>query len=101
MAQSYSQLPLDTGDYDDGEVYPLLPNSTLWHALMDELWLNWSLEQQNLWKWKLQQPSRFVGTVLSRNRQQVEITLIYQDNTGNATGMDTVTVTLANFQRFL
>ena len=100
MVQSYSQLPFGTGDYNDGEIHPLLVGSTLWQALVNELWLNWSLSQQDMWKWRLQQPLKFVGTVLSHTRQQIEITMVYQDNTGISSGMDTVTVTLANFSRF-
>ena len=100
MAQSYSQLPFGTGDYDDGEIQPLVTGSILWRALIHEPWLNWSLPAQNLWKWRLQQPLKFMGTVLSNSRQQIEITLVYQDGTGCSSGMDTVTVTLANFARF-
>ena len=101
MAPSYSKTPFGTGDYTDGEIKPLLPSSLLWQALLQETWLNWSLEHQRMWKWKLQQPLKFIGTVMSSSRMQVEITLIYQDNTGNSSGIETVTVTLADFSRFL
>ena len=100
MAPSYSKAPFGTGDYDDGEIKELRTGSSLWHALTGEPWLNWSLTEQFEWKLKMQRPLKFLGTVVSVPRQQIEVTLIYQDPAGNSTGMETVTVSLLDFHRF-
>ena len=101
MAPSLSREPFGDGDYDDGEIKELRPGSPLWHALTGEPWLNWPYEHQCMWKLRMRQPLKFLGTILSPVRQQIEVTLIYQDNVGCSAGMDTVTVTLSEFQRFL
>ena len=101
LAPSLSKEPFGDDDYDDGEVYDLRENNALRAALATERWLNWSLSQQQHWQRKMTRPMRFLGYVLSTSRQQAEITLIYEPQAGLTSYMESVTVTLANFSRFI
>ena len=98
----YDVSSLKTGEYEFGEVIRLNPNSVLGTALLSEPWLNWSSEAQRRWKSIMRLPEiRFVGTVLSATRQQVEVTIISHQHVPTMGLHAEFCVTLADFQRFL
>ena len=99
---SYSQEPFTSLDYDDGEIYRLDPESRLGQSLLRERWLNMSSADQAYWHNLLRSPAmRFVGTVISSRRQQVEITMCFHEPQPGVGLYATVCVTLAQFHRFL
>ena len=98
----YDTVPLDTGDYIDGEVYVLDPLSTLGRAIMDETWLNMAMGTQTRWKEIMTMPSVYLlGTVLSIPRQQVELTIASRQAIPGMGVYAKFCVTLAHFNRFL
>lgn len=99
---SLSQAQLSDSDYTDGELRPLTVGSLLQSCLMEETWLNCGPETQNFFQSLLRNPHYFSGTILSRTRQQVELTIITFDTNGTSPGATyVICVTLANFSRFL
>lgn len=99
---SMSLERLSDDQYDDGELYRLDIASPLGQALLSERWLNLPLNQQLYWLSEVYSPRvKFVGTVLSRVRAQVELTFIYRDSIGNTGHQVSFCVSLPNFQRFL
>ena len=99
---SYSREPFSSQDYDDGEIYPLDDESRLGQALLRERWLNMDSSEQAYWLGLMRSPSaRFVGTIVSSRRRQVELTLCFRDPQPRVGLFATVCVTLAQFQRFV
>lgn len=100
--QSMSIRRLSDNQYDDGELYRLDLSNPLGQALLAERWLNMPLNHQTYWLSELYSPRiKFVGTVLSRVRKQVELTYIYHDRIGNTGHQVSFCVSLPNFSRFL
>ena len=103
MSQSMSTEPLSSGEYSDGEIYSLwAPERViLMHAILTEPWLNMSAETRKNWLILIQSPYvRFVGTVLSRARQQVEITIVFHQPHPVHGCITELCVSLIEFQRF-
>ena len=99
---SLSQLPFVDGDYLDGEIYPLRPNSILWTALTSEPWLNCSPATQNQYLALLLSPHYFAGTIISGSRRQVELTIIpFQEASMTPGNVHVISISLGNFRRFL
>ena len=99
---SYSREPFVTGDYADGEIYPLDEASELGQAILRERWLNVTTAEQADWRALLRVPTvRFVGTVISSRRQQVELTVCFQQPHPVYGLYASISITLARFQRFL
>ena len=97
---SYGTHPLGDDEYSDGEVYPLDQTSELGRALLEEPWLNMTSAQREKWVGMiLNGQCRFVGTVWSNIRLQVELTLIFTDSSLYG-GSVTFCVTLSNPHRF-
>ena len=100
---SLSTLPLRGGDFDDGEIYALdLPSrSTLRQAILSEIWLNMALETQQYWLELMSSSNvRFLGTVVSHVRRQVEITIVFTEAHPIYSGMVAFCISLAAFHRF-
>ena len=96
-----SQLPFDSIDYDDGEIHRLVPGSPLWNALLTEPWLNCSPATREYFISRLQSCHRFSGTVLSKTRQQVELTYIPHGDPPMTSGpMELIAISLADLHRF-
>ena len=99
---SMSLKQLSDNEYDDGELYQLDVSNSLGQALLSERWLNLPLQHQIYWLSEVYSPRvKFVGTVLSRVRQQVELTYIYHDSIGNTGHQVSFCVSLPDFHRFL
>ena len=78
---SMSPRPLNGTDYVDGEIYDLnLPSrAILREALLNEQWANMSTYSRQHWLGLMFSSTvRFVGTVLSPIRRQVEITIVFE-----------------------
>ena len=94
--------PLGDSEYDDGEVYPITLTTPIGLALINDRWLNFSEERQAYWLSELSSPRiRFAGTVISRVRRQVELTIIYADQRGASGRQVSFCITLPDFDRFL
>ena len=103
VAPSLSKLPLGTNDYCDGEVYDLYDRDRqeLCSAIMTELWLNVSPNFQQYWLSVIRSDLvRFVGTVVSRSRCQVEITVRFRSPHALHGHMSSFCITLERFNRF-
>ena len=99
---SYSREPFVSADYSDGEIYRLDEGSVLGQAILCERWLNMTSAEQSYWVNLARSAAvRFVGTVLSSSRQQVELTLIYPESSPQAETYIHFCVSLPNFRRFL
>ena len=102
ITPSMSMKELGDHEYDDGELYPLTPTNALGRAITSERWLNVAPACQSYWLAEISSPRvKFVGTVLSRVRQQVELHVIYYDRSGNTGHQRSFCITLENFGRFL
>lgn len=96
-----SQLPFDSHDFEDGEIKRLVPGSPLWVALVTEPWLNCSESTRNYYIARLNSSHRFSGTVLSRSRQQLELTYIPFGDPPMLTGpLELIAISLADLHRF-
>ena len=94
-----SQLPFDSSDYEDGEIHRLIPGSPLWVALTTEPWLNCSPTTREYYIDRLHASHRFSGTVLSKSRQQVELTYIPHGDPPMTSGpMELISISLANMR---
>ena len=101
-AQSMSTSELTDGEYENGELIAVSMTSPLTRAIMYEPWLNVSNSQRDIWLSELSSPwIKFAGTVLSRVRKQVELTLIYRDQYGETSHQRSICISLADFDRFL
>ena len=98
---SLSQQPFESQDYNDGEIYRLVPGSQLWVALTQEVWLNCSQEIRNYYVDRLLARHHFSGTIVSKTRQQVELTYIPLGDVPTQPGpVEIIAVSLANMHRF-
>ena len=98
---SMSQSPLDSDDFDDGQIHPLITGTALWSAITSETWLNCSEETRQQMLQKMSVPSNFVGTIISKRRKQVELTVVIKDpETKQSLGMHQLCITLSDFHRF-
>ena len=98
-----STRSLGASEYRDGEVHDLnAPNrAVLRTALMQEDWLNMSDATRRYWLQLMTSESvRFVGTVISLVRSQIEITIVFSEAHPLYPGMVSFCVTLSNFWRF-
>ena len=97
---SFSLSPLGDNEYDDGEVYRLDQTTELGRAIMHEQWLNMTTRHRSYWLSVINSGRcRFVGTVWSSVRRQVELTLIFNDSTFLG-GSTVFCITLSNPSRF-
>ena len=95
---SMSLTPLEDDEYEDGEVYPINFNTGIGKAIAEEEWLNISDDHRNYWLAVMRSNRiRFVGTVLSKKRKQVEITIVFRDA---QSGMVNFCITLEDIDRF-
>ena len=102
IAPSMSLRELGDDEYDDGEVYGLTLTTPLGRAITSERWLNMDPARQAFWLNEISTPRvKFVGTVLSPQRQQVELTVIYYDSAGNTGHRVSFCITLNDFNRFI
>ena len=94
--------PLGDGDYDDGEIHPLVPGSELDQAIRNEAWLNYPEETRDKWIRLMDKDSVvFIGTVISIPRRQIEMTIVLQvQAVPERRWMTSVMITLDNFDRF-
>ena len=98
---SMSDAELGDHEYEDGELYPLTLTNALGRAITSERWLNIEQARQSFWLTEMQSPNvKFIGTVLSRVRQQVELNIIYYDSAGNTGRKYSFCITLEDFGRF-
>ena len=96
-----SQASFGDNDYDYGEVEKLVVGSSLWHALHEELWLNCSNDTRSKYLAKLDSPNYFMGTVISKSRKQVELTVVSLNDRADGPGdMDIIAISLDNISRF-
>ena len=99
---SMSQAPLDSEDFSDGQIHPLIAGSELWLAITTETWLNCSEATRQRILQAMLVPHNFVGTIISSSRRQVELTVVIKDpETKQSLDMHQLCLTLANFHRFL
>ena len=96
-----SQDELGDDEYEDGELYVLSLATPLGRAITSERWLNVDQTVQAFWLNEMASPRvKFIGTVLSRVRQQVELSIIYYDGAGNTGQKRSFCISLADFGRF-
>ena len=96
-----SQLPFDSSDYEDGQVHPLVPGSPLWEALMSEPWLNCSKDTRDYYIARLYLDHKFSGTIISKSRQQIELTYVpFGDPPMTIGPMELISISLPNLHRF-
>ena len=103
VTPSLSTRRLRTGDYDDGELYDLHAEErvVLKQALLTEPWVNVSEDTRVHWLNLMHSSNtRFVGTVISRPRRQIEISVIFSRPHPVYGGMGSICVTLSDFFRF-
>ena len=100
--QSLSTEPLSDGEYDDGELIPVDFTSTLGRAILHDRWLNFDEAAQAHWVRELRSPQiKFIGTVLSRPRKQVELHLIYKNAAGGTSHERVFCISFQKFNLFL
>ena len=101
-SRSLSQLPFGSGDYDDGEILPLVPDSPVWIALHAEVWMNVSPIRRSYLLYRLDQPHYFSGYIVSTRRGQIELTFVPFDQDGVSPGrIEILSITLPTVRRFL
>ena len=103
LSPSMSSRPLDGSEYTDGEVYDINTpgRALLRNALIEESWVNMSESSRQAWlDLMFSDMVRFVGTVLSAVRSQVEITIVFNEPHPLYGGMVSFCVTLFRFWRF-
>ena len=103
VVPSLSKQPLGANDYCDGEIYDLydINRRELCAAILEELWLNVSPDFQHHWLSIIQSSLvRFVGTVVSRSRCQVEITVRFKAPHAVHGHMSSFCISLDRFNRF-
>ena len=94
---SFSTARLGDGEYEFGEIVSLAETPVLTQALLNERWENHNLVAEAHWKAVIQSDRvRFVGTVLSDVRRQIELTVVFRD----PERVETFCVTLGNYNRF-
>ena len=94
---------LGNNEYDDGQIYRLVPGSTLDQAIRNERWLNMTDASRRRWLRLINGPSTtFVGTVLSPQRRQIELSvmIIVDPNRPDNRWCVQTMITLENFDRF-
>ena len=97
-----STSELGDGEYENGELIPVSMTDPLVRAIMYEPWLNVPDGLRAHWLSEMSSPRiKFIGTVLSRVRKQVELTLIYRDQTGATSHQRSICISLSHFERFL
>ena len=103
IVPSLSTRDLSDGEYHDGELHCLhsADRVVLKHALLWEPWLNVSDDTRNHWLALMHSSNaRFVGTIISRPRQQIEISVVFAQPHPVYGGVGTICVTLSQFSRF-
>ena len=99
---SYSTAPLGDNEYEDGELVPISSTTVLGRAVMFDPWLNFTPAQHAFWLNEISSPQvKFVGTVLSAARKQVELHIIYRNQAGETSYEEKFCITLPGFERFL
>ena len=94
---SFCVKPLGDDEYENGTIVPLTETPVLTLALLTERWENFDQNDETHWKSVIQSDApRFVGTVLSDVRRQVEITVVYR----SPHRVVTFCVTLGDYSRF-
>ena len=84
-----------------GDILPLTSTPMRHWAILHERWENFTLTDQNYWKDILVNgPVRFAGSVLSHQRQQIEIVLIFSERRPCGAYMACFCITLADFEAF-
>ena len=95
--------PLQCSEYCDGEIYDIHApgRQELKEAITTELWLNLSPQTRDYWLAIMQSDLvRFVGTVISRSRCQIEITIRFRERHAVHGYMESFCITLQQFNRF-
>ena len=103
VTPSLSTRRLGDNEYHDGELHDLHSEdrAILKHALLYEPWVNVSEETKTYWLNLIYSANtRFVGTVISRPRQQIEVSVIFSRPHPVHGGMGSICVTLSHFARF-
>ena len=103
VVPSLRTRPLQESEYCDGEVYDINePNrQELKQAIMTEIWMNVSSESRHYWLLMIESDLvRFVGTVVSRTRCQIELTLVFKRRHSVHGSMHSFCITLSDFRRF-
>ena len=98
-----STRALGDNDYVDGQIYDLfaVTRSVLKDAILGEQWINMSWETRQQWISLMFSPTvRFVGTVVSRSRQQVEVSVMFRTWHPVHGAMVSFVLTLGDFHRF-
>ena len=94
---SFSTARLGDGEYEFGEILSLVETPILTEALLHERWENHDLAAEAYWKATIQSDRvRFVGTVLSDVRRQIELTVVFRE----PERVETFCVTLGDYNRF-
>ena len=97
-----SSRPLSGSEYTDGQIYSIDDDSrvTLRVALLSEPWINLAESQSDLLRLMLSDEAKFVGTMVSVRRQQVQVTIIFKQMHAVYGGQAEFCVTLMDFHRF-
>ena len=97
-----SKERLQDGDYEDGELNKVMVGTPMWHALFQEKWENFTIDEQRRMVARLRQPTYYVGTIVSRSRLQIEVTCItLNTSTGGPKETFTFCITVSDFNRFI
>ena len=95
---------LGNNDYEDGQIYQLIPGSILDQAIRNEPWLNMTDHNRRRWLRLINGNNvAFVGTVISARRRQVELSvmIVVDPNQPNNRWCVQTMITLADFDRFI
>ena len=97
-----SSRPLLGSEYTDGQIYDLHSEerSELKAALLNEEWINLAESREGWLGLMLSGQVKFVGTIVSVRRQQVQVTIIFKESHPVFGGLVEFCVTLMNFHRF-
>ena len=97
-----SSRPLLGSEYTDGQIYDLHldERSALKMALLQENWINLADSQPHWIDLMQSDQVKFVGTIVSVRRQQIQVTIIFKQLHPVYGGLVEFCVTLLNFRRF-
>ena len=97
-----SSKPLLGSEYTDGQIHDLHSEgrSELKAALLTEEWINLAESREGWIRLMLSEQAKFVGTIVSVRRQQVQVTIIFKQLHPVFGGLVEFCVTLVDFRRF-
>ena len=103
MILSMSQSPLSDEEHNAAVMKPLRDTPVRYWDILNQTWLNFTPEDQSYWHdiIVLDHTVQYKGSILSRTRQQIEITLLFSEPRPCGAERVRFCITLANFDQYL